>query len=443
MKKLNLSLFTILWMGCLFIYGQKVAFEEFDLDNGLHVILHQDNSVPIVTVAVLYHVGSKDENPERTGFAHFFEHLLFEGTQNIPQGKWFSIVTGNGGSNNAYTTDDFTYYYENFPSNNLKLGLWMESERMLHPIIDQTGVDTQNEVVKEEKRMRYDNSPYGKWNEEVKSYLYKAHPYSQTTIGKMEHLDAATLEEFMAFNKKYYIPNNAVLTVAGDIDIPQAKKWINDYFGSIPIGPDIVRKFPKENPITQTIKEEAFDPNIQIPAIFLAYRTPGRNSRDARVLDVISTYLSQGKSSKLYKKLVDDQKMSLQVAAFNMNNEDYSTYVILSLPLGETQLETLITEIDEEVVKIQKELISEKDYQKLQNQFESDFVNSNSTIEGIANSLSEYYVFYDGNTNLINKELELYKSITREEIRAVAQKYLSPNQRLELHYLPEPQKEEK
>lgn len=443
MKKLNLSFLIILLMGCKFIYGQKVAFEEYDLDNGLHVILHQDNSVPIVTTSVLYHVGSKDENPERTGFAHFFEHLLFEGTKNIPKGKWFSIVTGNGGSNNAYTTNDFTYYYENFPSNNLKLGLWMESERMLHPIIDQTGVDTQNEVVKEEKRMRYDNSPYGKWNEEVKSYLYKLHPYSRTTIGKMEHLDAATLEEFMAFNKKYYIPNNATLTVAGDIDIPQTKKWIQDYFGPIPKGPEIQRNFPKESPITQTIEAEAFDPNIQIPAIFLAYRTPGRNSRDARVLDVISTYLSQGKSSKLYKKLVDDQKMSLQVAAFNMNDEDYSTYVILSLPLGETTLETLITEIDEEVTKIQKELISQKDYQKLQNQFESEFVNSNFTIEGIANSLAEYYVFYDGDTNLINKELDIYKSISREEIRKVAQKYLNPNQRLELHYLPEPQKEEK
>ena len=443
MKKLNLSFLIILLMGCKFIYGQKVAFEEYDLDNGLHVILHQDNSVPIVTTSVLYHVGSKDENPGRTGFAHFFEHLLFEGTKNIPKGKWFSIVTGNGGSNNAYTTDDFTYYYENFPSNNLKLGLWMESERMLHPIIDQTGVDTQNEVVKEEKRMRYDNSPYGKWNEEVKSYLYKLHPYSRTTIGKMEHLDAATLEEFMAFNKKYYIPNNATLTVAGDIDIPQTKKWIQDYFGPIPKGPEIQRNFPKESPITQTIEAEAFDPNIQIPAIFLAYRTPGRNSRDARVLDVISTYLSQGKSSKLYKKLVDDQKMSLQVAAFNMNDEDYSTYVILSLPLGETTLETLITEIDEEVTKIQKELISQKDYQKLQNQFESEFVNSNSTIEGIANSLAEYYAFYDGDTNLINKELDIYKSISREEIRKVAQKYLNPNQRLELHYLPEPQKEEK
>ena len=443
MKKLNLSFLIILLTACKFIYGQKVAFEEYDLDNGLHVILHQDNSVPIVTTSVLYHVGSKDENPGRTGFAHFFEHLLFEGTKNIPKGKWFSIVTGNGGSNNAYTTDDFTYYYENFPSNNLKLGLWMESERMLHPIIDQTGVDTQNEVVKEEKRMRYDNSPYGKWNEEVKSYLYKLHPYSRTTIGKMEHLDAATLEEFMAFNKKYYIPNNATLTVAGDIDIPQTKKLIQDYFGPIPKGPEIQRNFPKESPITQTIEAEAFDPNIQIPAIFLAYRTPGRNSRDARVLDVISTYLSQGKSSKLYKKLVDDQKMSLQVAAFNMNDEDYSTYVILSLPLGETTLETLITEINEEVTKIQKELISQKDYQKLQNQFESEFVNSNSTIEGIANSLAEYYAFYDGDTNLINKELDIYKSISREEIRKIAQKYLNPNQRLELHYLPEPQKEEK
>ena len=443
MKKLNPNYLAILLIGCQFIYGQKVAFEEYDLENGLHVILHQDNSVPIVTTSVLYHVGSKDENPDRTGFAHFFEHLLFEGTKNISKGKWFSIVTGNGGSNNAYTTNDFTYYYENFPSNNLKLGLWMESERMLHPIIDQTGVDTQNEVVKEEKRMRYDNSPYGKWNEEVKSYLYKLHPYSQTTIGKMEHLDAATLEEFMAFNKKYYIPNNATLTVAGDIDIPQAKGWIKDYFGPIPRGPEIQRSFPKESPITETIKAEAFDPNIQIPAVFLAYRTPGRNSREARVLDVISTYLSQGKSSKLYKKLVDDKKMSLQVAAFNLNNEDYSTYVILSLPLGENSLETLITEIDEEISKIQNELISEKDYQKLQNQFESEFVNSNSTIEGIANSLAEYYVFYDGDTNLINKELDLYKSISREEIRNVAQKFLNTNQRLELHYLPESQKEEK
>lgn len=312
------------------LQSQEVRFQEYDLSNGLHVILHQDNSVPIVTTSVLYHVGSKDENPGRTEFAHFFEHLLFEGTQNIENGKWFQIVSANGGSNNAYMTDDFTYYYENFPSNNLQLGLWMESERMLHPIIDETGVETQNEVVKEEKRMRYDNSPYGKWNEEVKSHLFQVHPYKQTTIGKMEHLDAATLDEFLAFNKKYYVPNNAVLTVAGDIDIPTTKKWISDYFGSIPRGAAIERAFPKEAPITKTIQAEAYDSNIQIPALFMAYRTPEKKSREARILNMISTYLSQGKSSKLYKKLVDKKKMALQVAAFNIDNEEYGTYVILA-----------------------------------------------------------------------------------------------------------------
>jgi len=419
-----------------FSFCQRVNFEEYKLKNGLHVILHRDNSVPIVTISVLYHVGSKDEDSDRTGFAHFFEHLLFEGTKNIPKGKWFNIVSSNGGSNNAYTTDDFTYYYENFPSNNLKLGLWMESERMLHPVIDKFGVDTQNEVVKEEKRMRYDNRPYGKWNEKVKSHLFKVHPYKQTTIGKMEHLDAARLDEFLAFNKKFYIPNNAVLTVAGDINILDTKKWIKDYFEEIPKGEKVIRRFPKEPDIKKTIKAETFDPNIQIPAIFLAYRTPKRNSREARVLDMISTYLSGGKSSKLYKRLVDYKKMSLEVQAFNISNEDYSTYVILSLPIGDTKIEKIIEEIDKEVGIIQSELISEKDFQKLQNQFESTFISSNASIEGIANSLAEYYTFYR-DTDLINKELDLYKSITREEIKSVAKLYLKPNQRLELHYLPE------
>ena len=171
----------------------------------------------------------------------------------------------------------------------------------------------------------------------------------------------------------------------------------------------------------------------------MAYRTPGKNSREARVLDMISTYLSQGKSSKLYKKLVDTKKMALEVAAFNIDNEDYGTYVILALPMGETSLETLTDEMTEEVTKIQTALISEKDYQKLQNQFESDFVNANANVAGIANSLAEYYTFY-GDTNLINTELGIYRSITREEIRKVAQEFLNPNQRLELHYLPESQK---
>lgn len=419
-----------------FLNAQQVTFEEYDLDNGLHVILHQDNTAPVVVTSVLYHVGAKNEEDDRTGFAHFFEHLLFEGTENIERGDWFKIVSSNGGRNNAYTTDDFTYYYEVFPSNNIELGLWMESERMLHPIINEIGVETQNEVVKEEKRLRYDNSPYGKWAFEVRKRMFEKHPYRHIPIGEMDHLDAASLEEFIAFNKKFYIPNNAVLVVAGDFEMKEAKKMVTDYFNEIPKGEEIEIQTFEETPITEPITAEAFDKNIQVPALFTAYRIPKKTSRDSRVLDMISTYLSDGKSSKLYRKLVDEKKMSLQVAAFNMSMEDYGLYVILSLPVGSTELSAIRDEIDEEVDKIQNELISEKDYQKLLNKFESDFVSSNSSVEGIANSLAEYYAIY-GNTNLINSEIDLYRSITREEIRSAAKKYLNPSQRLTLNYLPE------
>ena len=387
--------------------AQKVEFEEYDLNNGMHVILHQDNAAPIVTTSVMYHVGAKDEQPDRTGMAHFFEHLLFEGTKNIKKGEWFKLVSSNGGKNNANTTDDRTYYYEVFPSNKLELGLWLESERLLHPIIKQEGVDTQNEVVKEEKRLRVDNQPYGRFLEYVKQNMFKKHPYKGTTIGKMAHLDDSTLEEFLAFNKKFYVPNNATLVVAGDIDVPSTKKLIEDYFGPIPRGKDIERNFPKEDPITEAIEAKGYDANIQIPAIMAAYRTPSMKTRDSRVLDMISSYFSSGKSSILYKKLVDTKKMALQVGAINLSQEDYGTYILFGLPQGETKLADIISEIDEEVLKMQTTLISEKAYQKLQNQFENNYVDSNSSVEGIANSLARYNVLY-GDTNLINTEIDIY-----------------------------------
>ena len=431
---------SLMALGALFMLGgvasaQKVAFEEYKLDNGLHVILHNDPSAPTVITSVMYHVGAKDENPERTGFAHFFEHLLFEGTQNIKRGEWFKIVTGNGGVNNANTTDDRTYYYEVFPSNNLELGLWMEAERMLHPVINQIGVDTQNEVVKEEKRLRVDNQPYGNFLAEVKKNIFTKHPYRWATIGSMSHLDAATLEEFQAFNKKFYVPNNAVLVVAGDFKNEQAKGWIQKYFGPIKKGAAIQREVFVEEPITQTIKARFEDTNIQIPAIVAAYRTPSMKTRDARVLDLISSILSDGKSSRLYKKIVDDKKMALQIGAFSNSQEDYGSYIIYGLPQAPNTAENILAEIDAEIVNLQTELISEKDLQKLQNKFENQYVNSNSTIDGIADNLATYHLLY-GDVNLINTEIESYHSITREEIRDVANKYLNPNQRLVLDYVP-------
>ncbi len=417
-------------------HAQKVAFEEYDLTNGMHVILHNDPSAPVVITSVMYHVGAKDEQPDRTGFAHFFEHLLFEGTENIKRGEWFKIVTSNGGTNNANTTEDRTYYYEVFPSNNLELGLWMESERLMHPVINQIGVDTQNEVVKEEKRLRYDNSPYGQLIPQVKKQMFTKHPYRWTTIGSMDHLDAATLEEFQAFNKKFYIPNNAVLIIAGDISNPtQTKEWVEKYFGSIPKGPAIVRQTYVEDPITEPINATFEDPNIQKPMVVAAYRTPSMKTRDARVLDFISTYLSDGKSSKLYKKIVDDKKMALQIGAFSYNQEDYGTYILYGMPQGEFTSKDIIKEVDDEIVKLQTDLISVTDLQKLKNKYENNYVSGNASVEGIADNLASYYLLY-GDVNLINTEIEMYNSITPEEIRSVAKKYLNPNQRLILDYIP-------
>ncbi len=435
MKKSLIALSLMLMLGGT-AHAQKVAFEEYDLANGMHVILHNDPSAPVVITSVMYHVGAKDEQPDRTGFAHFFEHLLFEGTENIKRGEWFKIVTSNGGTNNANTTEDRTYYYEVFPSNNLELGLWMESERLMHPVINQIGVDTQNEVVKEEKRLRYDNSPYGQLIPQVKKHMFTKHPYRWTTIGSMDHLDAAKLEEFQAFNKKFYIPNNAVLIIAGDISNPtQTKEWVEKYFGSIPSGPAIVRQSFVEDPITEPINATFEDPNIQKPMVVAAYRTPSMKTRDARVLDFISTYLSDGKSSKLYKKIVDDKKMALQIGAFSYNQEDYGTYILYGMPQGDFTSKDIIKEVDDEIVKLQSDLISENDLQKLKNKYENNYVSGNASVEGIADNLASYYLLY-GDVNLINTEIEMYNSITPEEIRSVAKKYLNPNQRLLLDYIP-------
>ena len=435
MKKSILSL-TSAFLVAFSLNAQKVEFEEYDLDNGMHVILHQDKSAPVVTVGVMYHVGAKDEVDGKTGMAHFYEHLLFTGTKNIERGKWSEISSARGGAGNANTNWDRTYYYQTFPSNELKLALWMESERLLHPIIDQKAVDTQNEVVKEEKRQRMDNAPYGKViYGDVYSHIFDKHKYGRPMIGYIKDLDAAKLEEFQAFYNKWYMPNNAVLVVAGDFEKGDTKTLINDYFGSIPkrTKPNRVKITEPERASEKRIKE--YDSNIQIPLIGLAYITPSMRERDAKVLDVISTVLSNGKSSRLYKKLVDDKKKALQAFSFARPLEDYSIYIIGAMPLGKTTSDDLIKEMDEEILKLQTELISDEDLQKVRNKFENRFVASNSSITGIANSLARNYMLA-GDTNKINTELEIINSITKEEVREVAKKYLAKSRRVVIDYLP-------
>lgn len=436
MKK-NFLLVILITLVSYSLNAQKIDFTEYDLENGLHVILHQENAAPVVTVSVMYQIGAKDEVDGRTGFAHFFEHLLFEGTKNIERGKWFDIVSANGGSNNANTSQDRTYYYETFPSNKLEIGLWMESERMLHPIIEQIGVDTQNEVVKEEKRQRIDNAPYGKiiYRTGIDNHLFKVHPYGRSVIGSMEDLDAAQLDEFIDFNNQYYNPNNAVLVVAGDINIEETKELIEKYFGPIPNNAEPnEREEIVEPPITETIYVTEYDPNIQIPAFVFSYITPKSTDKDAYVLDYISNILTGGNSSRMYKRMVEDEKVALQVLAFGQAVQDYGTYTMGALIKGEPNWDQLRDTMDDEIKSLQTELISDKEFQKLQNTFETAFVESNSSVEGIAASLATYNML-QGDTNRINQQLDIYRSITKEDIKRVAKTYLNPEQRLELKYL--------
>lgn len=435
MRKFTFSLMLGLFLAISVSAQNKIEFREFTLDNGLHVIMHQDNSTPIVAVSVLYHVGSKNERPDRTGFAHFFEHLLFEGTENIPRGEYMNKVQAIGGTLNAFTSNDITYYYEIVPSNQLETALYMESERMLHPKIDQIGVDTQREVIKEEKRQSYDNRPYGTILPETMKRAFSKHPYMWPVIGSMDHLDAAQLQEFMDFHKSYYVPNNATLTIAGDIDYEQAEKWARAYFEEIPKGPsEFYRPNVAEPKKTAEIRDIVYD-NIQIPAIIQAYNLPPKTHPDAYAMSMLSTYLTGGNSSLMTKELVDRQQKALGVAAFPLDLEDGGVFLMYGIANMGVEPQDLENEMDVLLRKVQQEGISERDFQKLQNIIENNLVSQNSSMAGIAQNLSEARVFF-GDTNYINQELSFYRKVTKEDLQRVAKEYLNLDGRVVLYYLP-------
>ena len=416
----------------------KINFEEYTLKNGLTVLLHEDHSTPIVAVSIMYHVGAKNENPERTGFAHFFEHLLFEGSANIERGEFFKYIENAGGNNNANTSNDRTFYYEVLPSNQLELGLWLESERLLHANIDQIGVDTQNEVVKEEKRLRIDNQPYGSFLAEMNKRAYKEHPYRWTTIGEMEHLDAATLEEFIAFYHKFYVPENAILSIAGDLDIPNTKKMIEAYFGPIPKGKEKIEPITiVEPPLGGEIRDTVYD-NIQLPGVMMAYRIPKQGTPDFYAIEMMSKILSDGESSRLNKKCVEQTESAMYVGSFPFASEDPGLSFVFGIANSDVAPADLEKEINGEFERMKSELISDKEFDKIRNMMENDFVYNFSSMVGIAENLANYKMYF-GDANLINNELERYLQVSKEDILRVAKKYFTDDNRVVLYYLPKEQ----
>ncbi len=413
----------------------KINFTEYDLPNGLHVILHEDHATPIVAVSVMYHVGSKNEDPDRTGFAHFFEHLLFEGSANIKRGEYMKLVQAAGGELNANTTQDRTFYYEVLPSNDLELALWMESERMLHAKIDSIGVETQRKVVKEEKRQRYDNTPYGQWQPLIFANAYTTHPYRWTPIGKEQYIDQASLSEFMNFYKTFYVPNNAVLVIGGDIDIAKTKALISKYYGDIPEGTKAIPRPTAVEPEQTAEKVVKFYDNVQLPAVFLAYHTPKMGTKDYYAVQLLTQLLSQGKSSHFQKEIVDKQQKALACGAFTPSLEDAGLAVMYGIANAGVKAEDLEQSMLAQVDVIKNNVISDEEYKKLMNQAETDFVAQNEHVIGIVENLASDYTFMH-DANLINTELEKYTSITKEDLKRVADKYFTKENRLVLYYLP-------
>jgi len=348
-------------------FAQKsgIEFIEYDLENGLHVILHQDNTTPIVAVSVMYHVGSKNEDPKRTGFAHFFEHLLFEGSENIKRGEFDNYIENAGGSNNANTSNDRTFYYEVLPSNYLGTGLWLESERMLHAKVENVGIETQRQVVKEERRLRVDNRPYGRVVEEIMKRAFKKHPYRWPVIGSMAHLDAATESDYVNFYKTFYVPNNAVLSIAGDINIEETKAMVKQYFGTIPRGttpiyrPDIVE--PEQ---MAEIIDTVYDA-VQLPGVIQGYRIPAQGTDDYYAVSMLSTLLADGESSRLYKSLVDEQQKAVFVGNFPFSLEDPGISLAFGIANMGVSEKELADAMNDQITKVQNELISEREFQKL------------------------------------------------------------------------------
>jgi len=423
-----------------FLSGQpnKIQFQEFDLENGLHVILHQDHSTPIVSVNITYHVGSKNEQPNRTGFAHFFEHLMFEGSEYIARGEFDKYIHNAGAVNNAGTSFDQTMYYETLPSNQLELGLWLESERLLHLRIDSVGVETQRSVVKEERRARFDNQPYGSLVEEIVSNAFTVHPYRWSPIGDVQYIDQAVLEEFIEFHDHFYVPENAVLVVAGDIDYEKTRSLVEDYFGNIPAGGhEIYRPYIREPEQTKEVRKTVYD-NIQLPGLFTAYHSPAMGDPDYYAVEMLQTLLAGGQSSRLYKSIVDNQQLALEVGAFPLPLEDGSLFIVLALANMGIELEEMETAIEAEIEKVKQEGLSTREFEKLVNQTENNFINQNTTMAGIATSLADYYTFFE-DANLINTEIDKYLEVTAEDIINAAKKYLVPENRVALYYLPKNQ----
>jgi zinc protease len=419
----------------------RVPYRQFRLANGLNVILHQDRSVPIVGINVWYHVGSGSERPGRTGFAHLFEHLMFEGSKNVKEGEFDTLLEGVGGTNNGSTSKDRTNYMIDVPANALELALFLESDRMAYLLDAMTPaqVDGQRDVVKNERRQNYDNQPYGMASIELDKMLWpEGHPYSWPTIGHMEDLSAATHEDVVEFFRKYYVPNNASLVLAGDIDYESAEALVHKWFDEIPRGPE-VQPVTAPAAILTGIKRKTMTDRVRLPRLHLAWLTPPQFAPGDAALDVAASVLTEGKNSRLYRRLVYETQMAQEVYAYQSSMALGGAFVIEVTARPGHTLAEIQAAIDDELQRLSVDPPDGREVERAIHQIEASFYRRMERVgsyRGLADQLNGYY-FAGGNPDFFAEDLARYTSLAPDDVQAAIVRWLPAGRRVELSVVPE------
>jgi zinc protease len=404
----------------------RIQFEKYTLPNGLQVILHEDHSTPIVTVNTWYHVGSGDEQIGRTGFAHLFEHIMFMGSQNVPVGAFDQLLEAAGADNNGSTNTDRTNYYENLPSNALALALWLDADRMgfLLPTMDLAKLNLQRDVVKNERRQRVDNQPYGRADEVILAALYpKSHPYSWPVIGSMADLSAASLEDVQSFFRTYYAPNNAAIVIAGDFEPATVKKLVAQYFGPIPRGPAVKRRTTVPAVVIPRDKFIVLEDKVQLPRLFYTWPTVKALTADDAVLDILALILANDKNSRLYKKLVYEMQIAQNASAYQESGKLDSKFQVDIMPMPGQKVADIDRVVRAEISNIIENGVTTRELQRAQNSYKASFLNRLASVGGKADQLN-FYNYFAGTPDYVQQDAARYEHVTAADVRRVAQKYL-------------------
>ncbi len=415
----------------------SVPIEQFRLENGLRVIFSVDRSVPVVSVAVYYDVGSRNEREGRTGFAHLFEHMMFQGSENVPKAGHFQYIFNSGGTMNGTTSSERTNYFETLPANQLPLALWLESDRMRSLRVTQENLDNQREAVKEEKRLNYDNRPYSNAFLRLNELIYRNPANAHSTIGSMEDLDAATIDDLREFFRIYYAPNNAVLTIVGDFDPAEARALVEKYFASIPAQPPPPPVSVEEPVEVATRREVYHDRFAQLPALMLGWKAPARRAPEYYALSLASDLLLEGESSRLYKRLVKDEESVVGVQGGLGERRGPSSLYLFAIPKPGRTTEEIRRAIDEEIARLASEGPTAEEMEKLRNNIFNDVTRGRQSSLFRAQRLAEY-ALYDGDPNLFNTEIDRYLEVTPEEIKQATARYLLTDNHSLIEVVPAP-----